>query len=378
MAVTPDPEDGLTDYERLRQENIRRNEAMLASVRRKADELSAVIRSAKTKRARPIHPRGKKPDAPTRCSLRSAGLPPAYLLPKPYSTHLSSSLASSVLGSASPSPAEAKIRTDDFDAGKKLVLKPEHSRRVVNCSILSVRVIPLVDRTVVAAGDKMGNIGFWDVDAVSENWYGNGAGHVFRYWPHKSPVAAIVAHQAAPQKIYSCSYQGEICLMDFEKENFNMVHLCESPVYSLCQAQNHARCLYFGDGNGDLTLFDERVGKVSTTWDVHNERINSIDFHPENTHMLATSSTDQTACIWDLRSMRTKEPGSLKVFKLDGPAQSAYFSPRGRMLAITSYSLDGTVQVYSMDDFEKSHAHNNQTGTWLSTFKYYSWSHLFL
>uniref|UniRef100_A0ACD5Z665 Uncharacterized protein n=1 Tax=Avena sativa TaxID=4498 RepID=A0ACD5Z665_AVESA len=284
-------------------------EAMLASVRRKADELSAAIRSAKPKRGRPIGSRtqrGKRPNTPTRCSLRSAGLPPAYLLPEPYSTHLSSSLASSVLGSASPSPAEAKNRADDFDAGKELVLKPEHVRRVVNSSILSVRVLPLVDRTVVAAGDKMGNIGFWDVDAVSEDWYGDGAGHVFRYWPHKSPVAAIVAHQAAPQKIYSCSYQGEICLMDFEKENFNMIHLCESPVYSLCQAQNHVRCLYFGDGNGDLTLFDERVGKVSTTWDVHDEGINSIDFHPENTHMLATSSRDRTACIWDVRSMKTK------------------------------------------------------------------------
>jgi hypothetical protein len=209
MASTPDPEDGLTDYERLRQENIRRNEAMLASVRRKADELSTAIRSAKRGRGLPRKQPGEKPrkkpsknpDTPTRCSLRSAGLPPAYLLPEPYSTHLSSSLASSILGAASPSPAEAKTRADDFHAAKELVLKPAHARRVVTSSILSLRVLPLVDRTVVAAGDQVGNIGFWDVDAVPEDQDGDGAGRVFRYWPHKRPVAAIVAHQAAPQKV---------------------------------------------------------------------------------------------------------------------------------------------------------------------------------
>ena len=118
-----------------------------------------------------------------------------------------------------------------------------------------------------------------------------------------------------------------------------MIHLWECPVYSLCKAQNSVRCLYFGDGNGGLTLFDERVGKVLTTWDAHDERINSIDFHPNKPHMLATSSTDQTACIWDVRNMKTKEPDSLKVFELHNSAQSAYFSPSGRMLAVTRYSM---------------------------------------
>ena len=58
-------EDGLTDYERLRQENIRRNQVMLASVRRKADELSAAIQSAKPKRGRPRNQPCKKPNTPS-------------------------------------------------------------------------------------------------------------------------------------------------------------------------------------------------------------------------------------------------------------------------------------------------------------------------
>lgn len=376
------PAAGLTDYERLREENIRRNEVILASLRRKADELSAAIKSA-SKRGRPSNQPRKKPATPTnpaelRRSLRLSQLPPSHSPdaeptpgppPVPRSTSFSSSLASSIIEAASLAPPAAKIRADDFDAGKELVLTPANVRKVVPDRILGVRVLPLVDRTVVAAGNKLGNIGFWDVDGMVEDEAGNGADGVFEYLPHRGPVPAIVAHPAAPQKIYSCSYEGEICLMDLEKESFNMIQLCDYPVYSLCQAPDSPSCLYFGDGNGELKLLDERMGKVSTTWDSHDNTINSIDFHPEKEHMLATSSTDRTARIWDLRRLKRKKEESLKVLKHNRSVQSAYFSPRGHMLATTS--LDDTVRVFCGDDFDRSHIikHNNQTGRWISTFK---------
>ncbi|KAF7037249.1 hypothetical protein CFC21_047669 [Triticum aestivum] len=300
------------DYERLRQANIRRNQEKLALLRRKADELSAL---AKPKRKRPYQVRPKAPTGPVRSSGRARGIAPDNL---PPDLSLSPSLASSILGGGAG--AGAKVRSaDDFDAGRDMVLMRAHVRNVVPCSIESMRVLPLADRTVVAAGDKRGNIGYWDVDGVSEDADGVD-GVVFSYWPHKCPVSAIVAHQAAPHKVYSSSHQGEICLMDFEKEKYSMVHLWERPVYSLCQAQNSARCLYFGDEKGGLTLFDEREGKVLTTWDVHEEKINSIDFHPEKPHMLATSSTDQTACIWDVRNI--KKPRD--EFANEEPVEYAY------------------------------------------------------
>ncbi|KAI5011519.1 hypothetical protein ZWY2020_013656 [Hordeum vulgare] len=375
------PAAGLTDYERLREENIRRNEAILASLRRKADELSAAIKTA-SKRGRPSNQPRKKPAAKTspgqlRRSLRLSQLPPSHSPdaeptpappPVPRSTSFASSLASSIIEAVSLAPP-AKVRADDFDAGKELVLTPANVRKVVPDRILGVRVLPLLDRTVVAAGNKLGNIGFWDVDGMVEDEDDIGADGVFQYLPHRGPVPAIVAHPAAPQKIYSCSYEGEICLMDLEKESFNMIQLCDYPVYSLCQAPDSPSCLYFGDGNGELKLLDERMGKVSATWDSHDNTINSIDFHPEKKHMLATSSTDRTARIWDLRRLKRKKEESLKVLKHNRSVQSAYFSPSGLMLATTS--LDDTVRVFCGDDFDRSHSikHNNQTGRWISTFK---------
>ncbi|XP_062196716.1 DNA damage-binding protein cmr1-like [Phragmites australis] len=392
--ASPPPEAGLTDYERLREENIRRNDAILASLRRKAADLSASLRPTPScpKRAKKEPPPRTAPASPVvlRRSLRTRGLPPSDSSaadaaspasppspPMPRTTRFSSSLASalrSAAADASPSAPEGEIReADGFDAGRDLMLRPADVRRVVPERILSVRVLPLADRTVVVAGNKVGHIGFWDVDGIVED--GDSADGVFEYFPHRGPVGAIVAHPATPRKIYSCSYEGEICLMDVEKEIFNMIQLCDYPVFSLCQAPNSPSCLYFGEGNGELKLFDERAGKVSTTWNLHDNRINSIDFHLENPYIFATSSTDRTACMWDMRSMKKKGPESLKVFEHDRSVQSAYFSPSSSMLATTS--LDDTVRVFNVDNFDDSYIikHYNQTGRWLSTFKaIWSWN----
>ncbi|KAL6599031.1 hypothetical protein ACP70R_045895 [Stipagrostis hirtigluma subsp. patula] len=388
MASSPAPEAGLTEYERRRQENIRRNDAIIASLRRQAAELSASLRPAKRPKKQPPRASPARPVV-LRRSLRTRGLPPSGssdaaaassppappTATTPRDARVSSSLASSLRAAAElPAPREGEARAaDGFDAGSGMVLRPADVRRVVPERILSVRIVPLADRTVVVAGNKVGHIGFWDVDGVVEDEE-DGADGVFEYFPHRGAVGSIVVHPAAPRKIYSCSYEGEICLMDVEKENFDMIQLCDYPVYSLCQAPKSPSCLYFGEGN-EVKLFDERAGKVSSTWNLHDNRINSIDFHPENPHMFATSSTDRTACVWDMRSMKKKGPEKLKVLEHSRSVQSAYFSPSGNMLATTS--LDDTVQIFNVHNFDVSYImkHYNQTGRWPSTFKaIWSWN----
>lgn len=127
--------------------------------------------------------------------------------------------------------------------------------------------------------------------------------------------------------------------MDLEKEIFNMVHLCNASVLSLCQSPDNSNCLYFGTGSGDLKAFDERAGKISSTWQLHRDSISSIDFNPGNTHMLATSSLDNTACLWDLRYMNMLKAQSFKVVEHKMRVDSAYFSPSGSILATTRYSF---------------------------------------
>ena len=47
--------------------------------------------------------------------------------------------------------------------------------------------------------------------------------------------------------------------------------------------------------------------KQSSYWNLHERTINSIDFNSENFNIMAISSSDGTACIWDLRSTQTSK-----------------------------------------------------------------------
>lgn len=129
-------------------------------------------------------------------------------------------------------------------------------------------------------------------------------------------------------------------MMDAEKEVFDLVYCGEDTIYSLSQQTNDVKCLYFGEGYGGLSIWDERTGNCSTQWSLHDRRINSIDFNPDNPNIMATSSSDGTACIWDLRIIDKNKPKNLKTVSHKKAVHSAYFSPYGRFLATTRYVLE--------------------------------------
>ncbi|WOL07779.1 WD repeat-containing protein 76 [Canna indica] len=165
------------------------------------------------------------------------------------------------------------------------------------------------------------------------------------------------------------SYDGLIRLMDVQKETFNMVYSSDHLIYSICQPPDNVSSIYFGEAAGDLKLWDERTGKISSAWYLQEQRINTIDFNPVNINMIATSSTDGTACIWDLRKLKTHQPESLKTVQHKRPVHSAYFSPGGIHLATTS--IDDKVGILSVVNFDNLSMirHVSLTGRWLSSFR---------
>lgn len=138
-------------------------------------------------------------------------------------------------------------------------------------------------------------------------------------------------------QVISSSYDGLIRLMDVEKLVFDLVCSSDEPIISLSQRPNDEQSLYVGDGYGMLNVWDLRAGKSVFHWRLHRAWINSIDFNPQNPSVMATSSTDRTACLWDLRSLGTTKPKTLRTVNHDRPVHSAYFSPSGLSLATTRY-----------------------------------------
>ncbi|XP_072963348.1 DNA damage-binding protein cmr1 [Typha angustifolia] len=398
--------ESLTPYERRRLENIRRNEEMMSSLmlRRKASDLSSSLKRPSSPSSS-SSPDSKKPKNPkraqtpvvvvTRRSLRTRGLPPDQSQhsehpqppspppnsppapprksgPFPISDAFVGEAGSScrrlidvILGSSGePRPDFGEV---GFDPRSEMVLRPENVAKVLPQRILTVKFLPSVDRTVIVSGDKLGNLGFWDVDGRREG--GDGHDEVFVFSPHRGPVSGIAIHPASSTKIISSCYDGFVCLMDTEKETFNMIYCSDNSIFSICQCPHDNNTLYLGEGLGELKSLDMRAGKVTSTWDLHEQRINTVDFNPENTNLLATSSTDGMACIWDLRSIKRNRVECLKTVQHFRAIHSAYFSPSGSCLATTSY--DNRVGILTGTNFDDQRMikHNNKTGKWLSSFR---------
>ncbi|CAL9075219.1 unnamed protein product [Musa textilis] len=378
--------EALTEYERRRLENIRRNDEMMASLMlgRKVSDLAATLKRAPSD-TKKEEKKTKKPRLGTpvvvRRSLRHRGLPPDLSVPTDHPSHNAPPVDDLPTGpDCKPGPLligealveglkpfdghliEAILNASDrsgLDLGKgdkgegsldpkrDLRLTAQNVRKILDGRILTVQFLPFGDRTVIVTGDKLGNVGFWDVDTEE----GDGV------------------------------YDGYIRLMDIREGTFNMIYSSDYLVFSLCQSPSNVGSIYFGEGSGELKLWDERAGKVSGTWGLHEQRINTIDFRPDNINMIATSSTDGTACIWDLRNLKKHHPNMLKTIHHQRAVHSAYFSPGGSCLATTSIDdRVGILRGANYDDLSMV-KHDNQTGRWISSFRaIWGWddSYLFL
>ncbi|XP_038700664.1 WD repeat-containing protein 76 isoform X2 [Tripterygium wilfordii] len=240
-----------------------------------------------------------------------------------------------------------KVEKCEIESGLdlgSLVLKPENVARVVPGRIMLVRFFPCNDARMIVTGNKFGNVGFWNVDSQRKN-------AIYLYHPHTGPISGIAFRQSCLSKIVTSCYDGFVRLMDAEKEVFDLIYSSDDGIFSLSQRPNDLTSLYLGKGRGGLSVWDERIGKPSSEWILHENRINTIDFNSQNPNIVATGSTDGMACIWDLRSLNAHNPRAVKME--------------------SHKSIDDTVSILGGPNFEDTSRiyHNNQTGRWISTFR---------
>ncbi|GER44595.1 dROUGHT SENSITIVE 1 [Striga asiatica] len=370
-------DERMTEYERRRLENIKRNGEMLAAlkIRSTLNDLSAAHKrqraESKSYKRSPL--KKPKPETPVvlRRSMRTRGVPPDsatatglddYLVDEKKIkdiSHLNSNKKSpqekgplpltdaysgddglecrlretfsfswkSLQGEGDGVPCDSKD-VEKLNVSKKmrgavdvaaLELRPQNVARLVPGRIMSVRFFPTLDMQMVVVGNKFGDIGFWNVNGER-----TGDDGIYLFHPHSGPVSGITIDPFSISKMYSSCYDGFIRMMDVEKEVFDLIHF---------------------------------------------NRVNTIDFSSENENVMATSSTDSTACVWDLRSINANKPTPLKTVNHRRAVHSAFFSPTGKFLATTS--LDDNVGLSAGANYENTYMvnHFNQTGRWISTFR---------
>lgn len=254
-----------------------------------------------------------------------------------------------------------------------LTLRSQDVARVVPNRIFSVEFLPVRDRLVLLAGDKFGYLGLWDVDC--ESLEGDGV-HIYR--PHDSPISGISIAPFHATRFVTCSYDGVVRQFDVDNAQFDVLYSTDDLLSAISFIPGNAHCAFVAQADGDLTMLDTRDGKNNSGYSLHERRINTIDFNAHATSVMATSSTDATACVWDIRKLKNASSSLVKVEHARA-VHSAYFSPSGNLLA--TCSLDNQIGV--LGTFQKDGAaafgcnhqrrsmigHYNMTNRWISTFR---------
>lgn len=98
------------------------------------------------------------------------------------------------------------------------------------------------------------------------------------------------------------------------------------------------------------------------------KKIGCIHLNPVYQDLIAVSSNDRTATLWDLRMLQKADtlPEALQSIEHGYSVTSCYWSPKGDILATTSY--DDYIRLFDLNkdckslELKSAIRHNNHTG----------------
>jgi len=397
--------DGLSEYERIRAENIRQREKLFAELnfeetKQELTPSSAGVSSAKAsmrgiatqkretvKEVLPLRKSSRlsggkvaeiqrfvpdEPEQESRSIIECKTLSVSECLVPPASnSHLLTSLSSL---QSSHTTANSEV---DFG---RLSIVPEGVAKVVPERIFSVVFHPGTEKIVTACGDKWGKVGLWDCQDTEGSTHGV---HLFSY--HSRPVNCLTWDTANSNCLISTSYDGTSRVLDAGRQEARFLYWDEEFLEDdgwtsfHCQPDPHTFLISQGKA-GSVVRVDPRVGvgAVATYRLFSNVHAKSISSHPLQPNLLMAGHNKGSAFIFDLRSGENNS-GKVctPVCELLGATKaitSCQFSPISGSQVVT-VANDDKIRLYCTDNLSKQIKpqsqvkHNNQTGRWLTPFR---------
>ncbi|NXY21321.1 WDR76 protein, partial [Atrichornis clamosus] len=266
----------------------------------------------------------------------------------------------------------SELKADNADRGtpdieryreslSSMVLSEENIRKVVKARVCSMAIHPSESTILVAAGDKWGRIGLWN---VVSGWSEEGA-HIFI--PHNSQISCMQFSPCNPAHLLSLSSDTLRC-GDVTRAVFDEIHRSEENFSSFDFLDENAFTAVVGHWDGGVAVVDRRTPGVSSELpaDIGFRRTRTVHVHPVNKqYFLAAGSVD--VCVFDIRYLKAK--GNNPVSSLTGHTKSvasAYFSPVTGSRVVTVCADD---KLRGMLLFSFPCRHNNNTGRWLTRFR---------
>ncbi|NWW77265.1 WDR76 protein, partial [Climacteris rufus] len=280
----------------------------------------------------------------------------------------------------------SELKVDDVDRStpdikryqerlSSMVLREENIRKVVKARVCSLAIHPSESTILVAAGDKWGHVGLWNVGCQSEE-----GAHTFI--PHNFQVNCMHFSPCNPAQLLSLSNDTLRC-GDVTRAVFDEICRSEEDFSSFDFLEESGCSALLGLWDGRVAVVDRRTPGAAAELcaAIGFRRTRTVHVHPlSKQYFLAAGSVD--VCVFDVRFLRAK--GSRPVSSLPGHTRSvasAYFSPVTGSRVVTVCADDKLreqtghkcqfkiLQLLGMLLLSFPCSHNNNTGRWLSRFR---------
>lgn len=269
---------------------------------------------------------------------------------------------------------------------------------------------PTVDKPLIFAGDKIGNLGIFDASQTSksikreviksEKQEEDGDDedddnddpepNITSFHLHTRTISSFQFSPLNASHLYTSSYDSSIRLLDLTKSTSSEIYApsdpsADEPLSGVEVDPNSPTILYFTSLNGAFGRTDTRSPRSPDIFQLSEKKIGGFSLHPGNPHFFATASLDRFMRLWDLRKLSGK-PG-LQLPALLGEHESrlsvshAAFNAAGQ---VATASYDDTVKIHTfhgMGEWGAGHKlsdeeiapsaiirHNNQTGRWVTMY----------
>ena len=262
---------------------------------------------------------------------------------------------------------------------KEITITPER--------IYYIGMHPSPTKPLVFAGDKVGNLGIWDVFGSIEEEKGQ-VPLVTSYKFHSRTISQFLFSPTDATKLYTSSYDTTIRVLDLATGVATEVYYPPDDtdtdaLISSVQIQPNGNILLFANFYGKVGRLDLREpvkDRKTKLYALHEKKIGGLSVFPSMEAIIATSSLDRTMKIWDLRKMAGRIPVQCGDYEASKSISSAEFNRQGDIVA-TSY--DDTLSVFNgvvgtdsptgknLGTLVPSERilHNNQTGRYVSVLK---------
>ncbi|KAM4675404.1 WD repeat-containing protein 76 [Discoglossus pictus] len=250
-----------------------------------------------------------------------------------------------------------------------MTLVEEAVAKVVKNRIFSVAIHPSQSRSLVAAGDKWGQVGLWDLDLKSPD------DGVFMFWPHSRPVCCMQFSPSNSAQLFSLSYDGTVRCGDVSCSVFDEVYRDEESSFSSFDFLS-ASVLLVSDWDAHISLVDQRT--PGTSYELQASlgmrSCRTVHLHPLHKDLFVAAGASDVR-VYDIRQLSQKR--TQHVLSLPGHTKSvasAYFSPISGNRILTTCA-DDRIRVYDSSNMSVAAPllttirHNNHTGRWLTRFR---------